>query len=106
MVTEINTLIDTVYKTQILQKESEFKALQAEINPHFLYNTLDTICWQAKLSHNEEIFQTSFSLAALLRASVGNKKLYVTLGEELSYVNDYIKIQKARYRDRITVFPS
>lgn len=102
MVAEINTLIDTVYKVQILQKESEFKALQAEINPHFLYNTLDTICWQAKLGHNEEIFQTTFSLAALLRASVGNKKLFVTLEEELSYVGDYILIQKARYRDRIT----
>lgn len=101
MVEEINTLIDKVYKTQILQKESEFKALQAEINPHFLYNTLDTICWQAKLGHNEEIFQTTFSLAALLRASVGNKKLFVTLEEELNYVKDYINIQKARYRDRI-----
>lgn len=102
MVTEINTLIDTVYKTQILQREAEFKALQAEINPHFLYNTLDTICWQAKLSHNEEIFQTTFSLASLLRASVGNKKLFVTLEEEISYVKDYIQIQKARYRDRIS----
>lgn len=102
MIAEINTLIETVYKAQILQKESEFKALQAEINPHFLYNTLDTICWQAKLSGNEDIFQTSFSLAALLRASVGSKKLYVTLEEELSYVNDYIQIQKVRYRDKIT----
>ena len=102
MVAEINTLIDTVYKAQILQKESEFKALQAEINPHFLYNTLDTICWQAKLGHNEDIFQTTFALAALLRASVGNKKLFVTIEEELSYVSDYIQIQKARYRDRIT----
>lgn len=102
MVAEINSLIDTVYKAQILQKESEFKALQAEINPHFLYNTLDTICWQAKFSGNEEIFQTAFSLAALLRASVGNKKVYVTIEEELSNVNDYLLIQKARYRDRFT----
>lgn len=102
MVAEIDSLIDTVYKTQILQKESEFKALQAEINPHFLYNTLDTICWQAKFSRNEGIFQTAFSLATLLRASVGNKKLYVTIEEELSNVNDYILIQKARYRDRFT----
>lgn len=103
MITEINTLIDTVYKAQILQRESEFKALQAEINPHFLYNTLDTICWQAKLSGNEDIYQTTFSLASLLRASVGNQRLFVALEEELSYVGDYIKIQKARYRDRITV---
>lgn len=101
MVAKINSLIDTVYKTQLLQKESEFKALQAQINPHFLYNTLDTICWQAKLRNNEDIFQTTLALANLLRVSVGNKKVFVTFAEEIQYVNDYLQIQKARFRDKI-----
>lgn len=103
MVCKINTLIETVYKTRLLQRESEYEALQAQINPHFLYNTLDTICWQAKLQNNEEIFQTTYSLASLLRASVGNKESFVTVKEEISYIQDYLNIQKARYRDKIEI---
>lgn len=103
MVSRINELIQTVYETRHLQQESEYKALQAQINPHFLYNTLDTICWQAKLQHNEEIFQTAYSLASLFRASVGSKKAFIPVKEEISYIQDYLNIQKARYRDKIEI---
>lgn len=101
MVQKINSLIHTVYQAELLKTEAEYAALQAQMNPHFLYNTLDTICWQAKLAQNEEIFETTYSLASLLRASMSNPNPYVTVKEELTYINDYIQIQKARYRDKI-----
>lgn len=103
MVCKINSLILTVYETRLLQQESEYEALQAQINPHFLYNTLDTICWQAKLRNNEEIFRTTYSLASLLRATVGNRQPFISVQEEISYVRDYLNIQKARFRDNIEI---
>ena len=103
MIQKINSLIQTVYQAELLKKEAEYAALQAQINPHFLYNTLDTICWQAKLKNNEDIFETTYSLSRLLRASMSNKDPFVTVKQELDYVHDYIRIQKARYRQRISV---
>lgn len=103
MVRKINDLIQTVYETRLLQQQSEYEALQAQINPHFLYNTLDTICWQAKLQNNEEIFRTTYSLASLFRASVGSKRAFIPVKEEISYIQDYLNIQKARYRDKIEI---
>jgi len=101
MVRKINSLIQTVYQAELLQKKAEYAALQAQINPHFLYNTLDTICCQAKLAGNEEIFDTTYALASLLRAAMNNPNPYIPVKEELQYINDYIHIQKSRYRDRI-----
>ena len=51
-----------------------------------LYNTLDTICWQAKLSHNDEIFDTTYALAALLRGTMSNRDPFVTVEQEIEYV--------------------
>ena len=99
MIQKINSLIQTVYKAELLRKEAEYASLQAQTNPHFLYNTLDTICWQAKLAGNDAIFDTTYSLASLLRASMGNTDPYITVSQELSYIRDYI--QKARFRDKI-----
>ena len=88
MVQKINSLIHTVYQAELLKTEAEYAALQAQMNPHFLYNTLDTICWQAKLAQNEEIFETTYSLASLLRASMSNPNPYVTVKEEpVSYTH-------------------
>ena len=101
MIQKINSLIQTVYKAELLRKEAEYASLQAQTNPHFLYNTLDTICWQAKLAGNDAIFDTTYSLASLLRASMGNTDPYITVSQELSYIRDYIQIQKARFRDKI-----
>lgn len=101
MIQKITSLIQTVYQAELLKKEAQYAALQAQINPHFLYNTLDTICWQAKLNGQDEIFDSTYSLASLLRASMSGKSLFVTVREELAYVEDYLRIQKFRYRDKI-----
>ncbi len=101
MIQKINFLIQTIYQAELLRKEAEYASLQAQTNPHFLYNTLDTICWQAKLAGNDTIFDTTYSLASLLRASMSNPDPYVTVSQELAYIHDYIQIQKSRYRDKI-----
>ena len=75
-----------------MRKEAEYASLQAQTNPHFLYNTLDTICWQAKLAGNDAIFDTTYSLASLLRASMGNTDPYITVSQEPSYIRDYIPV--------------
>ena len=101
MIQKITSLIHTVYHTELLKKEAEYASLQAQVNPHFLYNTLDTICWQAKLSNNDAIFDTTYALASLLRGTMSNRDLFVTVRQEIEYVNAYIHIQKTRYRDKV-----
>ena len=98
MIQKINSLIQTVYKAELLRKEAEYASLQAQTNPHFLYNTLDTICWQAKLAGNDAIFDTTYSLASLLRASMGNTDPYITVSQELSYIRDYIDTESPLQR--------
>lgn len=100
MIEKINSLIRTVYEAELLQKKAEYASLEAQTNPHFLYNTLDTICCQAKLAGCDDVFDTTYALASLLLATMNNPDPNVTVGEEIQYINDYILIQKSRYRDR------
>ncbi|WP_339278660.1 sensor histidine kinase [Paenibacillus sp. FSL W8-1187] len=100
MIARINTLIRENYANQILLKETEFKALQAQINPHFLYNALDSIHWLAQKNAQPQISSMVLSLGYLLRASISNKKKVITLEEELATVRHYATIQKHRFRDR------
>lgn len=101
MIVKIETLVDDVYRKEVLKKESEFKALQAQINPHFLYNTLDTINWMARKRGMEEICNMVSSISNLMRISISNKQDFITVKDELQYVRDYLYIQKTRYRNRI-----
>ncbi len=101
MIVKIETLIDDVYRKEVLKRESEFKALQAQINPHFLYNTLDTINWMARKRGMEEICNLVSAISNLMRISISNKQDFVSVKDELQYVRDYLYIQKTRYRDRI-----
>lgn len=101
MTSQIKSLIVDVYQAQLLQKESEFRALQAQINPHFLYNTLDTINWIAKMNHMDEISHMVMSISNLMRISINNQKCIITVAEELQYVKDYLYIQHVRYQERL-----
>lgn len=101
MVDKINTLIKDNYLKQIAVKESEFKALQAQINPHFLYNTLDSINWLAKVSKQYQIAAMVKALGSLLRNSISNKKEVISLKDEMSILEDYITIQRCRYEERL-----
>ncbi|QJD87064.1 cache domain-containing sensor histidine kinase [Cohnella herbarum] len=101
MVERINTLITENYANQLLIKETEFKALQAQINPHFLYNTLESINWIAKVNKQAQISNMVESLGFLLRNSINMKEEILTLGEELEVVRSYVTIQKYRFDERL-----
>jgi two-component system sensor histidine kinase YesM len=101
MIERINLLIRENYANRLLLKETEFKALQAQINPHFLYNTLESINWMAKVNRQTEISAMTESLAFLLRNAIDMKQPMITLGEELDIVRSYVTIQQYRYEERL-----
>lgn len=97
MVKSIESLLNETEEMYVEQKNSEIALLQSQVNPHFLYNTLDSIHWMATIQKSDGIMTMTRSLSSLLRnlaKGVGDK---ITLGEELSLVNDYAKIQSIRY---------
>ena len=97
---EINELMQKVTQSEILNKEMEFKTLQSQMNPHFLYNTLDAINWLAFKEKQTEICNLVAAISSLIRASISNKKSIITIEQELDYVKNYIYIQHIRYKDR------
>lgn len=101
MAQRIATLINVNYKNELLTKEAQIKALEAQINPHFLYNTLESINWRAKAQNNKEISQMAEALGLLLRETLRNQESLVTLDYELKLVQSYMTIQKIRYEDRL-----
>jgi two-component system sensor histidine kinase YesM len=96
---EIHNLIQEVIKNQTLQREAEMKALQNQLSPHFLYNTINTVRWMALLQGQNNIKEIIDSLSKLLTYSLRNTDELVPLSEELSALNDYVNIQKARYQN-------
>ena len=103
MAKRINHLVKCIYEEQITRKEAEIKALQAQINPHFLYNTLETINWIAQLNGVSEISDTVLALSSLIEANMGRDNKLISLEDELKYIEDYIFIIKKRYDERLEV---
>lgn len=110
MTQRIHELMAQNIREQEAKRKSELKALQSQINPHFLYNTLDSIIWMAEGKKNEEVVRMTASLARLLRQSISNEDELVSIGQEIEYARGYLTIQKMRYKDklefRIEVEPS
>jgi signal transduction histidine kinase len=93
-----------LHRQRILLKEAEIKALQAQINPHFLFNVLNTIAWKAEIEGKSEIYQMTLSLGELLRANILSiDRELVTLGEELEYTQFYVYLQQQRFGDKFTM---
>jgi two-component system, sensor histidine kinase YesM len=101
MIHRIDELIQENYSKQLLIKETEFKALQAQINPHFLYNTLESINWLAIINKQKEISNMVEALGHLMRNSINFTEDIITLEEELEIVKSYLTIQKYRFDDRL-----
>ena len=101
MAERIQHLVNTNYRYQILNRDARLKALESQINPHFLYNTLETVNWRAKALKDDTISNIVQSLAALMRATLSNEKSLVPLNYELNLVNNYITIQKIRFEERL-----
>lgn len=88
-------------KEQEQKRKIELKALQSQINPHFLYNTLDSIIWMAEGKKNKEVVLMTASLARLLRQSISNEDEVVPIAKEVEYARGYLTIQKMRYKDKL-----
>ena len=101
MVENIKELIDTNYVMALQEKESELNALQAQINPHFLYNTLDALYWKAVESENKEMEEDILALSNLFRLLLGQGKAMLTLCEEKSLIEAYLHVQKMRFSKRL-----
>jgi two-component system sensor histidine kinase YesM len=102
MISYIKDLIDRVYKLQIEEREAELNALQAQINPHFLYNTLDTIFWKAERHHVPEIGEMVLALSRIFRLSLNRGNELASVAQEQELIEQYLKLQKIRFKEKLT----
>lgn len=100
---ELLQLIEQIKTTERKEREQAIMALQAQINPHFLYNTLDTVYWMADEKENEEICDTIQALSEILRYSIGKKNTVARIEDEIHNIRNYIYIQKMRFEDLFQV---
>jgi two-component system, sensor histidine kinase YesM len=101
MINEIDRLVSEVYKTSLREKEAEIRALQSQMNPHFLYNTLESINMLAITKGNLEVSDMVSSLGKLLRYTIDNSSKIITLDEELAFIRSYVAIQKVRIGENL-----
>jgi len=97
MIYKIRTLIKELYKEKLLKREAELKHLQKQINPHFLYNTLDTINWLAKSHNAHDISQIVIALSNLYKSIFNEGKDFVEITQTLQNIENYLYIQKFKY---------
>lgn len=101
MVVNIKQLIDTNYILQIREREAELNSLQAQINPHFLYNTLETIYWEAEGAGQKKISEMVISLSRLFRLSLNRGKSLTSIANEKDMIKYYLELQKMRFKDKL-----
>ena len=101
MVYKIEGLIEQVEDNQKKLRKSELKVLQSQINPHFLYNSLDTIIWLGEREECEKVVQMTAALARYFRLSLSKGKEVITIYEEVEHVKHYLQIQKIRYASKL-----
>ncbi|AEC02606.1 cache domain-containing sensor histidine kinase [Parasphaerochaeta coccoides] len=97
MISRIRKLMDDIVRVQEMKRKSEMDAMQAKINPHFLYNTLDSVVWLAEQGDTQSVIRMISALARLFRISISKGHDIITLGEELEHVGNYLFIQQMRY---------
>ena len=102
MVAQVQQLIQEVYQEQLLKQKAELKSLRMQINPHFLYNTLESINWIARIKGIPEIGKMVKALGDLMRSSISGDD-FVSVEEEIKNISNYLTIQKFRYGDRFEV---
>lgn len=90
-------------KEKEIQRRTELKALQAQINPHFIYNALDAIAWYAKIEKQSYIAEMIYQLATFFRISLHRGDSIITLREEIAHLESYAAIEKLRYPDLLSM---
>ncbi|MDL4840683.1 sensor histidine kinase [Aquibacillus rhizosphaerae] len=103
MIKKIKSLLKKSIDEQKQLKIAEFRALQAQVNPHFLYNTLDTIIWMAEAKNTSQVIDVTKALSQFFRISLSKGKDWITLYDEIEHVRNYLIIQKIRYEDILEV---
>lgn len=99
MIDKINELLEQVTTEQVRLRKAEFELLQSQINPHFLYNTLDAIIWLAEAGEQKKVVSMVRSLSEFFRTSLNRGKDIISVKEELLHVRSYLEIQQVRYQD-------
>ena len=99
MIGRMRELLNAKIREQENLKKAELKALQAQINPHFLYNTLDTIVWLAEANKTDQVIDIVKALSSFFRIALSKGKDWISLQQEIEHVSSYLTIQKMRYRD-------
>ena len=100
---QVNALMDDVVREQEERRRTELDALQSQINPHFLYNTLDSIVWMIEGERNNDAVFMVTQLASLLRVSLSKGRTVISIRDELLHARNYMNIQKVRYKDAFEV---
>jgi two-component system sensor histidine kinase YesM len=100
MVVQMRHLMDDIVVEQEEKRKSELDALQSQINPHFLYNTLDSIVWMIEGEQYKEAISMVTALSRLFRISLSKGKTIITIREEIEHARNYMSIQKVRYKNR------
>lgn len=104
MLDQIHSYHDNILEQNLLLKNSEIKALQEQINPHFLFNVLNTLAWKAEMSNNKEVYQMTIAIGEMLKGTIVQKNSYeIAVSDELKYVGFYNYLQKMRFEDRIHI---
>ena len=101
MLDEIISLIDKIYQEQAEKRQAELKVLQAQIKPHFLYNTLDNLKWMAKAQGADEVAKAITSLSTYFRIFLSNGQEKITLAQEFKHTEAYLTMQKIRYGQKL-----
>lgn len=102
-VVQMRRLMDEMVKEQEAKRRNELDALQSQINPHFLYNTLDSIVWMVESGRYEEAVSMVTSLASLFRISISKGKNIISIQDEVAHAKYYLDIQKVRYKNKFSV---
>ncbi len=99
MAERIHTLLNDAKQEQINLRKTELKLLQAQITPHFLYNTLDTIIWLSEDGKNSQVVDVVTSLSNFFRTTLSSGRDFISIHEEMVHIRSYLEIQQVRYRD-------
>ena len=102
MVLRVQQLMSTVREEEVNLRKTELKALQAQINPHFLYNTLDSIAWMCEQGRNADAVKMVHALARLFRISISKGHELIPIAKEIEHAESYLQIQKYRYKNQFT----
>ena len=103
MLQQLDAYYQDIYQQKLLIKNAEIRALQSQMDPHFLFNVLNTIAWKAQMTDNEEIYEMVISLGSMLKMNtLSRNHTFTSIEKEMEYVRLYVYLQQMRFEDKIS----